>query len=154
MTIKYFHRIPVAEKFLVPIGKAICVCQYLDGGLRDIGRKFQSSFYIKTIDDSSGTLVKNLKKLLQSENEIDEFLLEELLDLCEAAESIFGSRNEIVHSHGYTTLEGKQSRMHRSEKRQKIKYLETENINAFIQDAADIAVKANTLLHDDRMPKH
>lgn len=151
MPTKHIHRVPVSEEFIAPIGEAICVCQYLDDGLHCIGRRLSSTFYGHNEGKASGRLTNNLKTLVETV-EIDCSLRAALLELCEESTAVFRKRNEIVHSRGYTTPEGSQSRLYRSGADADYVYLDSDQISEFTKSAAATACKANVLLHDSRMP--
>lgn len=148
----HIHRIPVAEEFIVPIGEAVCVCQYLDDILLCIGRRLSDTFYGFNENKTSGKVTENLKKAVDGSG-IDTSLKAELLQLCAEAEEIFRRRNEVVHSRGYTKSNNIQSRLYRSESRANYVYLEPERINDLTREAAAVACKAAELLHHDSMPK-
>ncbi|MFU1478852.1 hypothetical protein ACM25N_14550 [Roseovarius sp. C7] len=151
MPTKHIHRVPVSEEFIVPIGEAICVCQYLDDGLHCIGRRLSSTFYAHNEGKTSGRLVRNLRNLVETTISDCAFKAD-LLALCDEADVIFRKRNEVVHSKGYTTPEGSQSRLYRSGASADYVYLNPDQIREFVKAAAAIACKANSLLHDSRMP--
>lgn len=153
MPTKHIHRIPVPEEFIEPIGEAVCVSQYLDTCLLNIGRRLDASFYEKNMGETSGPLTDNLKKLSLKEGN-NTPLREEIKQLCCEAKKIFKRRNEIVHSRGYTTNQGDQSRLYRRKMSDKTQYYDPPQIRKFVEEAAALACEANALLDDIRMPKN
>ena len=151
MPTKHVHRIPISEEFIEPIGEAVCVCQYLDDGLQCIGRRLRATFYVQIEGKTSGMLVNRLKGLVKKAN-IDCSFQAELLELCDEAFEVFQKRNKVVHSKGYTTDEGTQSRLYRRSARAAYEYLNPHQIREFTKEAAAVACKANSLLQDNRMP--
>ena len=149
MAIKHIHRIPVEEKFIEPLGEAICVCQYLDDTLRCIGRRLNTDFYSQTLKRSSGLLVKELKTTI-STCDIAEAFRGELLELCEKSRLLFLERNKVVHSHGYTKPNGDQGRVHQVAGHGNT-YIELDFIIKFVENASSLACEANNYLHDVRI---
>ena len=147
---KHVFRIPVAEDFIEPIGEAVCVSQYLDQVLFDIGGRLSAKFQSDNHRSTSGNLVKSLQTLI-NKVDLNAALRDELEVLLADVSAVFRARNMIVHSKGYTTDEGSQSRFYRGDPQSGINYLSPEDVKAFTKNAAKLAVIANQLLHDERM---
>ena len=138
----------------MPIGHAICVCQYLDSGIRSIGRRIEecftsehtrNPFYAQTLSQPSGRLVRSLSRLVECyADDLERSYLEDLSSLTVEAAAVFQERNKIVHSHSYTTVEGVQGRLYESVEEANT-YLDPASIEMFIQRAASCACRANEL---------